>query len=125
MSNKRYVSVIYCDDVRAEIGNKLSYMGIYQNELLISKLPSTLLKLCIVITVFTPKDEPFKELEFKVFRDDDVLAIKKMDDEINNNMSTAVLTIAPFAIEKPCKLKVRVKTESDELIGLPLTIKQV
>jgi hypothetical protein len=42
------VHFVICDDVRQEVGNKLSLMGIY-NELILYKLPSMLRSFTIVI----------------------------------------------------------------------------
>ena len=39
---------ILCDDVRQEVGEKRSLMGIYSNKLILKKLPAFLSKLCLV-----------------------------------------------------------------------------
>jgi hypothetical protein len=41
------VYTVFCDDVRLEIGNKLSYMGVFQN-ILVPQLPVWLPKLAVV-----------------------------------------------------------------------------
>jgi hypothetical protein len=41
---------ILCDDIRHEVGNKLSYMGVY-NEVRFAKLPSALPKLALGVTL--------------------------------------------------------------------------
>jgi len=38
---------IYCDDVRLEAGNKLSFMGVFQN-ILVQELPVSLIKFAVV-----------------------------------------------------------------------------
>lgn len=69
---KRYPKLKYhivCDDIRREVGNKTSLIGIYQNDILLS-IPSVLPKLCIhsvfsyvktegnlTIELFNPKNE--------------------------------------------------------------------
>lgn len=45
---KKY-HIILCDDVRHEVGNKLSLMGVYGADLCISRLPAMLPHLCIVV----------------------------------------------------------------------------
>lgn len=45
---KKY-TVLLCDDVRNELGNKLSIMGIYGPELWLGKLPAVMPKLCFVV----------------------------------------------------------------------------
>lgn len=45
------VSAIYCDDIREEVGDKLSYMGVYGQTLFVrSGFPIVIPKLCVVVT---------------------------------------------------------------------------
>lgn len=43
----------FCDDVRSEIGNKTSLMGIYGGELLVPVMPTMVPRLAVVIFVRT------------------------------------------------------------------------
>ena len=45
--NLRLVYTIFCDDVRLEVGNKLSLMGIFQN-IMVQQLPVSLIKFAVV-----------------------------------------------------------------------------
>src|SRR5207244_11251399 len=47
MKNAQLVYSIICDDVRIEMGNKLSLMGLFEN-IFFQSFPSTLLKFAIV-----------------------------------------------------------------------------
>ena len=38
---------LFCDDVRLEVGNKLSYMGVFQN-IMVQQLPVSLIKFAVV-----------------------------------------------------------------------------
>jgi len=38
---------IFCDDVRLEVGNKLSFMGVFQN-IMVQQLPASLIKFAVV-----------------------------------------------------------------------------
>lgn len=40
---------IICDDIRQEIGNKLTFVGTYQDQIIVSKLPYTFPKLCFFV----------------------------------------------------------------------------
>jgi len=40
-----------CDDVREEVGNKLTFVGVYQKEIILPKFPTLLPKLAIVIFI--------------------------------------------------------------------------
>ena len=45
--NLQLVYTIFCDDVRLEAGNKLSFMGVFQN-IMVQHLPASLIKFAIV-----------------------------------------------------------------------------
>ena len=45
------ITTIICDDVRSEVGNKFSLMGVYQRNIIFKKLPSILPKLCLCILI--------------------------------------------------------------------------
>ena len=47
---KKY-HVILCDDVRNEVGNKLSLMGVYGPELWVGKVPAMMPHLCFVVVL--------------------------------------------------------------------------
>jgi hypothetical protein len=59
----RFVNCVFCDDIRHEIGNKLSLMGIYQREMLVaeSSLPTALPKLVAQFWIVTPIDKVFSK----------------------------------------------------------------
>jgi hypothetical protein len=58
----------FCDDVRQEVGNKLSYLGVYGSNLVVPFLPTTLLKLCCVLNVRVPASLPPRKVVFKLLR---------------------------------------------------------
>jgi hypothetical protein len=45
--NLKLKYTLLCDDVRVEMGNKLSFMGIFQN-MMVEKLPVTLIKFAVI-----------------------------------------------------------------------------
>ena len=45
--NLKLLYTIFCDDVRLEVGNKLSFMGIFQN-IIVQQLPVSVFKMAIV-----------------------------------------------------------------------------
>lgn len=138
MSTSRTAWTVVCDDVRSEIGNKISYMGIYQSELLVAEFPAQLAKLCFVVRARTVASNPFKNVVVKIIRDDaEVLAEAEIDvatitappaiaegPEIwmDANM---VLAFAPFQLPGPCKISARVVTESEELQAGSIRIRSV
>lgn len=45
--NLKLLYTLFCDDVRLEVGNKLSFMGVFQN-IVVQQLPVSVLKMAIV-----------------------------------------------------------------------------
>lgn len=69
-SDNRSIQVIWCDDIRQEVGNKPSFMGVYTGQLVMPSLPATLHRLCAYIQLATPLEQPFDKLEIKIVRND-------------------------------------------------------
>lgn len=133
----RYVTVIFCDDIRQEVGNKLSFIGCYQGgELHVQAAPSALPKLCAFVSVVTPKERPFKSLSIKVLQDvvelgrleipdGELMSIvpRNIDDAATRLSASTAMMFAPFMIEKPTSLRIMVTTEEGEMTGPRLAIK--
>lgn len=57
----RFGYSIFCDDIRNEVGGKLSFIGCYNAVMFVTDVfPFTLPKFCIHLHVVTPAHEPFK-----------------------------------------------------------------
>jgi hypothetical protein len=132
--NRRSLFAIFCDDVRLEVGNKLSYMGCYTGSMIVRQLPLLLPKLCIVMHAITPASEPFKELRFKLLKNDDVISEQEASivlpvpqqpptegEELNLSVYQ-VFQLFPVQITEPCKFRTRAFTESGELKGGSLVV---
>lgn len=141
MSDNRAIHTTFCDDVRQEIRNKTSMIGVYNGSLVIQHLPVVLPKLCLVVDVSTPVDYPFEKLIVRVIRGEgdvlgeleipsDVLALEQDkvkeafgdDEEDTVAVFSSVMTFSPFSIESETILKVRAITETGELKGQSLRI---
>lgn len=133
----RHVEVTYCDDIREEIGNKVSYMGIYSGELFVPSTPIVLPKLCIAVKVVTEMSDPFKGLEVRVLKGEDeaeLLSTGQIPGPTDTSQfkegSTLMVAqmafmLAPFEIDGETILRVRVNTEREELKGMALAIRLV
>ncbi len=134
----RILTAIFCDDIRQEMGNKMSFMGCYQSELHVPTSPIGLSKLCIYATVLTPIARPFKSLTLRVVQDgqtelarleipaDALSTLPEVQDETatRKSISTALM-FSPFIIEKPTSLRLMADTEEGEIGGPRLLIKVV
>lgn len=138
MSN-RFVHTIYCDDVRREVDNKISLIGCYQGDMLVSAIPGVLPKLCAVVTVATPYEEPFKQLEVLLTKDGEELAKisfpentlltvqssqqEDLGEPFFRRVMTAVLVLSPLSIGAPGIIRVNAVTEEGEIKGPALSIR--
>lgn len=135
----RHLEVIYCDDIRDEIGFKVSYMGIYSGELSVTAAPVLLTKLCIAVKAITDVSDPFQSLEVRVLRgegEDEVelltTGVIPSVSEIPNPTSSSTLLItpmafvlSPFQIDGDTTIRVNARTERGELRGEALRIRVV
>lgn len=68
------VSATYCDDIRNEVGGKISYMGVYNSDLLLSEFPAQLAKLCIQVLIQFPIETTASNITVKVTKNGESLA---------------------------------------------------
>ncbi|WP_457825348.1 hypothetical protein, partial [Staphylococcus aureus] len=61
-------------------------MGVYNTELVVPNLPTSLPKLAICVRIFTPADQPFKEIFIKAMLDDQVLGEAPADPSLLKEM---------------------------------------
>lgn len=125
--NPRYVHATFCDDVRMEMGGKISLMGIYQGSLHLSgpALPLTIPRICVVVEARTPSTDPFKKLIVRVYLDDKLLVEGASSEEQLEETTGAeevtyktiglIFNIQPFVVENEGRLKVRVDTDEGEI----------
>lgn len=138
--NERQIYVIYCDDIRVEMGNKQSLMGVYNTELVVPQLPITLPKLAVCVRVFTPSDRPFKEVIIKAMLNDQVIGEAPADPALFGQMTMTpayedggesicygeigiVMGFSPFVIQEECRLKIHVKIDGELFKGPPLLLR--
>ena len=129
----------YCDDVRQEIGNKLSLMGCYSNDLVVQTMPTILPKLCAVIHIIIPRDEPFSKLTIRaVLNEDTTLAELEIPDEVLSKsqaairddgdargvLINAIMTFTPLPVAEEGNLKVFAEGDDKTLVGNTLRLRQ-
>jgi hypothetical protein len=130
MTGTPVMTAFICDDVRREEGNKVSYMGVYGDAILVGQFPSTLAKLCCVMSVFTPANiEPPQSLAFKLMMDEEPVGELTIDatellrtesangaDE-RRRVYNAILGLYPFQLKGPGTLRARSYWDGVELKG--------
>lgn len=135
----RHVEVLYCDDIRQEVGGKISLMGIYAGKLIVPSIPIVLPKLCILIKVLTDVSDPFRRLSAHIERGEErtsllstgeiALPQAQIEDAAAKKSNAKRFTVvqlhfvlSPFQIEAPMLLRVRIETERGSINGSGLRI---
>ena len=112
-----YVHTLWCDDIRQEIGNKPSFMGVYTGRIVLGELPAVLPRLGVFTWVNTPIDRPFKQLTLRLVRDDGfvVLELKPGPVDASNSVDVtkpndvtrsvfgAAFAVAPLEFPAGCR----------------------
>ena len=136
MNAGRFLFAVYCDDVRQEVGNKLSLIGCYMDDLIVDALPAALPKLCVQARALTPNAKPFERLVFRAYMNKTLLGELEVAREAlertaaaaqgraisERHGALAVMTFSPFLIDGPGQLKVEAETEEGLLKGSVLQI---
>lgn len=125
MADPRFVVAQFCDDIRHELGNKISLIGCYGAELIVPNLPAVLPKLCAQVKVFVPADQPLGPMTVRLRRDEEILgellaipptSPQAETDDARWHLVTALITLAPFSIEGPCALRAEAALEDGEIL---------
>ncbi|BDC37725.1 DUF6941 family protein [Paraburkholderia terrae] len=138
MVKERLVNVIFADDIRQEVGGKISIMGIYQTEMHLQAFPAVLPKFCAHISVYSPIDHPFSKLLIEVKRNGETIGTAEVtedqllshpvdppDEYSTRRTFHALMTFAPLQIGEPGTIWVDVATESESLTSNRLRMKQM
>lgn len=135
----RYAHAIFCDDVRQELGEKMSLMGVYSGDLVAEPLPGTLPKLCAVITLVTPRSDQFRTISIAgSFLGDIVFKMELGEEDLAHMVSLApppspdskahyiqlMALLSPFQISGPGRLEIEVIADGERLDCAGLNIKR-
>lgn len=139
----RFLSTTFCDDIRQEVGGKISLIGVYNGVMYVPQFPVTLPKLWIMATLVTPHSEPPKSMKIRVTKNAEPLvdldATPEYLQQLANSRepvvpmpagsqrvitSLAQVCFAPLVIDGPCMLRVAADTDKGEVRGLGLQIQQ-
>ncbi len=132
---------IYCDDIRVEVGGKLSLMGVYNGEAAFHSFPATLPKLCVQIHLLVkPEDRPRTNLTIKLLNGDIELASASLDPAILPSKPEPedlddfeaeqlrfgvglTFVLSPLQIVGPMRLTLRADFDGQEIKGNGLNIR--
>jgi hypothetical protein len=133
----RLVMGQFCDDVRLEVGHKLSFIGCYNDEMIVQSFPATLPKLAVQAKALTPLRCPFKRLTFKLNLQSTTVAQMDADAAVLNQTTAkarhgsdarwmwvaAVMVVSPLVVTEACELALTAETESGPVRGSILRIR--
>lgn len=97
----RHVSIIFCDDIRNELANKNSYMGMYGPQATVEELPGTFRMLNILVQLYAPESDPIRDFEVVVKHDDKELA--RFSPPIENGFKKNAVPIGFYVGEESVK----------------------
>jgi hypothetical protein len=141
MSMQTSLSAVYCDDIRNEMGGKVSLMGVYQSDMLFPQFPVITSKFCARVTLrFAVEDRPKEALKIELFAGNNVIGAIEMDREQVQNTELppfdadipaedqylalqAMLIFSPFQIEAPCRLRLIASVDGNEIEGNGLKLR--
>jgi hypothetical protein len=136
----RSLSVIYADDMRQEMGDKITIVGMYQNQMVFPSLPAQVLKLAVFLTATSSIDRPFRKLVFRLFKNDEMIFEQAISDEnlsVFSEKSTSVsegsrstvgmdaslfVLLPPLSFDAPGAIRCHAETEEGIMIGRPLIV---
>jgi hypothetical protein len=119
---------VFCDDIRFEMDGKLTFVGVYANGVMPTPadFPLTLPKFCFSLIFNQRKDLFVPSLGLRIFLPGDPEENSSIQAEVNGpqvppsvgnptdgeySMIGSNLVLAPFTIEKPGRIRVRVLRE--------------
>lgn len=126
-SVESHVQVVWCDDIRQEIGGKLSFMGVYAGGLVIPVEAIVLPQLYVWVQLHSPLSKPITEIVARIIQDDGSVVVESKADGVvppemvaksdpRKTMHTVgmIFQIAPFAISPKCQYFEVVVTQNSE-----------
>ena len=138
----RYAHCHFCDDIRLELGNKTSIMGMYNGEMFVETLPVVLPKLCFFVFFATDMEDPVKTLKIKISDKNSTLMEQAFDDnELQNAFAVAAtkstaenpirqltagvnMMATPFVVSEENTVTVTVVADGEEMIAGRLRIRK-
>ena len=107
---------VLCDDIRSELGNKYSLMGIYPKNIVIQNFPAILPKICLCIMLEGLLDNISECYVTLKCPEMDPIEINMKFDKKNNigNNVTIFAVVAPFRANKPGPAKFEVRFDKNK-----------
>ncbi len=128
----RILQTIFCDDIRHETSGKLTLVGVYSDSLVVSTLPVTLPRLCLVARLLSPMNEAPSAVKLRIFRGEELLqevVANEIAQPTHRPTDNTQVQIVQFLVESPtfevatpCVLRIHTEMDGGEIYGAPLNI---
>lgn len=130
---KPTAQVIWCDDIRQEVGNKPSLMGVYLDGMNVPMLPYLLQKISAWLIITTPSGRPIKRWSVQLVLNEDVVLMDMPESDVpppaedgkSRELQTLAMAITAGTVELPAEcqqLKLRVTADGKALDSMALKI---
>lgn len=122
------IKTIMCDDVRSEVGGKMSLMGVYGKDIILSKTPAVLPAFCFVIMledIRLPFNELYINLIMPTEKNPVTFTYPAPPDIKKGGDINIVVGLAPFKINGAgdCRLDVAIKKDEKPVMSYSFNIK--
>ena len=108
--------MILCDDTRQEIGNKISLIGIYSNNIIINRVPFVLPKICLYV-MLTKITKPIPKFDVAVIipqTDPIKLSLPEPSDQtVGTDINLGIL-ISPLRIKSAGNARIEIRFENEK-----------
>lgn len=138
----RFAYSHFCDDIRLELGNKSSLIGLYGDDLFVPSFPAVLPKLCIVAFCVAPVDNLVNALGMKILVNDEIIYDKSFSesdlseayaellrntaDDPPQSMTIGLNTaLSPFVLKMECNIRVFILADGAELLAGRLRVRHI
>lgn len=122
-SDRTFFSIV-CDDIRHEVGDKVSLMGCYSGVMYVNAFPAALPKLGAYTRIVTDHDDVIQSIRVRFYFG------KKLLGQIDGNLSQIkpekigdrssyqiAMVCGPISMEQSGDLRVEIETENDALVS--------
>jgi hypothetical protein len=112
MKFAKKIYVILCDDIRMEVDNKVSFMGVNPGDLIIDEVPTVLPSLAFMVVLEEPKIQ-FKQLELIIKAPKtkpDIIIFEAPPDGYPKNEDIRMLfKLSPFRVKAEGKVTFQIR----------------
>ena len=133
----RCVVVQFCDDIRHEVGNKVTLVGLYNGSLFLQEFPALIARLAINLIVETSIEDRISDMVVRIEKGEEIIfqtstsipprvasneVIQAGHDEPTRSMLGVQISLPPITVMSPCMLRVVVILDGLESIAGKLRI---